>query len=596
MADIPYSRNKDSCQQPASVRSWFGGKQGSLLDVYGGEWKYDNYTASLLQARGTNRGVTIRYGKNLTELSQEISTSNLVTGIIPFYIDPDGNKTIGARVSTDLQLNHTQDVAIDFSSDIDPESSTSINTQLANLATKYKNNNNLTVPINSITLNFVQMKNLTERVDLCDTVNIYFEALGIEGTAKCIKTVWDVLKERYTSTTFGDSKTNIADTLVTQQKELANTPSTSFMSEAIARATELITGNLGGYVVLHDSDGNGEPDEILIMNTPNITTATKVWRWNQNGLGYSSTGYSGSYGTAITANGQIVADYIATGTLDASRITVTHLSASSIDTGTLNANLIKAGVISDLAGKFSLDMTTGEAIMRDFKSKSSFSLINDSNVTKAYFSISQQVGTYLRLTSANSAAVLVDLSANYSSASGVLSLNHRNGTTLVYLAGSENTGGHLLLRNVENKITGGLDTGRGTTHDGLMYLNNASGTTTINCTGQTGNITCVSVTQTSSKKVKENIKPIEDSQKILELDAVSFDYKEKAQGTDKRGFIAEEVQKVLPNLVTPETDNTPATLDYIGMIPYLQDVLKAQAAEIKELKAELAEIKNKVGG
>lgn len=582
--------------QPASVRSWFGGKQGSLLDVYGGEWKYDNYTASLLQARGTNRGVTIRYGKNLTELSQEISTSNLVTGIIPFYIDPDGNKTIGARVSTDLQLNHTQDVAIDFSSDIDPESSTSINTQLANLATKYKNNNNLAVPINSITLNFVQMKNLTERVDLCDTVNIYFEALGIEGTAKCIKTVWDVLKERYTSTTFGDSKTNIADTLVTQQKELANTPSTSFMSEAIARATELITGNLGGYVVLHDSDGNGEPDEILIMNTPNITTATKVWRWNQNGLGYSSTGYSGSYGTAITANGQIVADYIATGTLDASRITVTHLSASSIDTGTLNANLIKAGVISDLAGKFSLDMTTGEAIMRDFKSKSSFSLINDSNVTKAYFSISQQVGTYLRLTSANSAAVLVDLSANDLNASGVLSLNHRNGTTLVYLAGSENTGGHLLLRNVENKITGGLDTGRGTTHDGLMYLNNASGTTTINCTGQTGNITCVSVTQTSSRKVKENIKSIEDSQKILELDAVSFDYKEKAQGTDKRGFIAEEVQKVLPNLVTPETDNTPATLDYIGMIPYLQDVLKAQAAEIKELKAELAEIKNKVGG
>ena len=203
-----------SVSQPASVRSWFGGKEGSILDVYGpGEWKYDNYTASFLTARGVDRSVTIRYGKNLTQLSQELDMTNLVTGIYPFYIDPNGNKTIGDRVATDLILDVDRDIAIDFSGDVDPESQTSIEDQLEALANRYIQNNNLTTIANSITLDFVQMKDITERVDLGDTVSIYFEALGISAKAKCVETVWDVLQERYTKTTFGKTRANIADTI-----------------------------------------------------------------------------------------------------------------------------------------------------------------------------------------------------------------------------------------------------------------------------------------------------------------------------------------------------------------------------------------------
>ena len=120
--------------------------------------------------------------------------------------------------------------------------------------------------------------------------------------------------------------------------------------------------------------------------------------------------------------------------------------------------------------------------------------------------------------------------------------------------------------------------------DGLVSVSDHNENATIKLTGRTGNVTCVSLTQTSSRKVKENIKPIEDAKKILELDAVSFDYKNKALGTDKRGFIAEDVQKILPNLVTPETEEKTASLDYIGMIPYLQAVLKEQEQRIKELE------------
>lgn len=532
-----------SVSEPSSVRSWFGGKQGSLLDVYGGEWKYDNYTASLLQARGVDRGVYIRYGKNLTELNQDVSIENLATGIVPFFIDTNGNKTVGTKVSTGLVLDVDRDLAIDFSQDVDPESSTPIATQLANLANRYIANNDLTNVFNNITLNFVQLEGLTERVDLCDTVHIVYEPLGITATAKCIATVWDVLNERYIETTFGSAKTNIADTIATQAREVSQVPSKSFMNEAITRATELITGNLGGYVILHDSNGDGEPDEILIMNTPDIETATQVWRWNKNGLGYATT-YAGPYGTAITSDGKIVANYVST--------------------GTLNADLIKAGTISDLAGNSSINMTNGQATLYQLKAKGNFTLVDSSDNIRAYLSHTVSDGSILAL--------------------------RKNSDTNICAMWTGTNGGQFYLYNTAGDPRVRLFVGN--SNAGILYLINSSDTATITEDASSGNITCVSLTQTSSRKVKENIEPITDSEKILELDAVSFDYKNKAQGTDKRGFIAEDVAKVLPNLVTPEGENSPATLDYVGMIPYLQDIIKKQEKRIAALEEKI----NNLGG
>lgn len=521
---------------PSSVRSWFGGKAGSLLQCYGGEWKYNNYTAALLLNRGADRGVTIRYGKNLTQLSQTLDMSNLCTGIIPYYIDTNGNKTIGSRFGTGLVLDVPRDKAIDFSSDVDPESNVPITSQLTALTAKYIGSNNLKNITNSITLDFVQMKDLTERVDLCDTVHIYFEALGITATAKCVKTVWDVLEDRYTKTTFGDARVNIADTIATNKQEIAASANISDVN----KATELITGNLGGYVIMHDSDGDGKPDEILVMDTANISTATKVWRWNKSGLGYSSTGYAGPYGLAMTSNGQIVADYVST--------------------GVLSANIIKAGVLTDEQGNSSIDMTDGVATMRNFDAKERFRLLSSSGVAKVSILHNANSGTNMTFVGENGLEqIYIHSSTDYG---GLVSLNNKNGKTIAYLGPTVGLGG-------------------------FLTLNDTNETQNIQAVGQSGNITCVSVTQTSSRKVKENIKPIEDAEKILQLDAVSFDYKNKELGTNKRGFIAEDVEKVLPNLVTPEKDGRPATLDYLSMIPYLQDVIKKQDERIKALEEKI---------
>jgi len=577
-----------SITAPSSVRSWFGGKEGSLLDIYGGEWKYDNYTASLKQARGSDRGVEIRYAKNLTQLSQMLDMSNLCTGVIPFYIDQDGNKTVGTKVSTGLSLDVDRDIAIDFSQDVDPESGTAISIQLANLANAYITNTNLTSIMNSITLDFVQSGKLTERVDLCDTVHIYFEALGISAAAKCVKTVWNVLEERYTSTTFGDARTNICDTIASAQKQLQETPSTSFMAEAIAHATELITGNLGGYVILHDSDGNGEPDEILIMNTPDISTSTKIWRWNASGLGYSSTGYAGPYGTAITSDGKIVANYVST--------------------GTLNADLIKAGTIEDVGHNSTINMTNGEAVLNQLKAKTQFNLIDSNNVTRAKLGYNSIDGATLDLLDGSNRRLAI-MQVNVSG--GAMYVANNSGTVTGTLQNGS-AGGAMSVSNTSGTRVASVYVG---TYGGSIYIANTSGTSVgymqansangaslglkdsaeninILCSGDTGNVRCVSLTQTSSRKVKKNITDMtsEEARKLLELEPVSFDYKNEAQGKDRRGFIAEDVAKVLPNVVTPETENAPASLDYVQLVPYLVKMVQEQQKNIEELKKKIVKL------
>lgn len=408
--------------EPSSVRSWFGGKKGSLLDVYGtAEWHYDNFTCSLLAHRGADRGVQIRYGKNLTQLSQEINMENLCTGIIPFCIAEDGTKTVGTKVSTGLTLDFPRDKAVDFTDDVDFASATPVATQLATLASNYISNNNFTDVFNSITLDFVQLSNLQERVDLCDTVHIYFEALGITATLKCVSCTWDGLAERYTSCTFGDMRSSIADTIVTQEKQIAEKPSVSTMNSAIKMMTDLISGNLGGYVINgHDSNGDGYPDENLIMDTPDISTATNVIRSNLGGIGFSTNGYIGPYQTALGFGG-IVAD--------------------AITTGTLNANLIKAGVLSDANGNSTIDMTTGVAKLYQLIARLSFDVIDSSNNTLAHFGANAHGGAYLDINNGNGDKAVRASAGEYQD--GYIDVYDNNNNVAVSLVGGTGGGGHI---------------------------------------------------------------------------------------------------------------------------------------------------------
>lgn len=326
---------------PVSIRSRLGGAQGSILDVYGGEFEFDRNTVRLLNNRGSDKGVVLKYGKNMTDLVQEENISNTITGIYPYWADSEGNlvelpeKVLSSENAQNFPYPRT--VPMDFSQEFEGQPSVE---ELRIKAEKYIFDNDIGVPVTSISVSFEALwqteeyKDIAplEHVKLCDTITVDYETLGVKAKAKIIKTTFDVLKEKYTNIEVGEARSTLAGTIVEQQRALSEKPSRSFLETAVLNATNWITGTNGGYVVMH-KDANGQPYEILIMDSPDINTAKRVWRWNQGGLGYSSSGYSGPYTAAITQDGAIVADFITTGTMKANLIKGGSLNLGGVENG-----------------------------------------------------------------------------------------------------------------------------------------------------------------------------------------------------------------------------------------------------------------------
>ena len=327
--------------KPVSMRSLLGGSSESILESYGGdgEYEFNGFNVILHQNRGTNRGVTIRYGKNMTDLKQEESCSNVYTAVYPFwYSDEWGmielpEKTLKTAGTYDYTRILPLDLSNEWENSYEWDDQYPSEDEIRELAQNYVDKNNIGVPIVSLTVSFEQLSQtkeyemmaLLETVRLCDTVNVEFPLLGVSATSKCIKTTYNAITNKYISIELGESQSTLSDTVSEQSQTIKKQPTQTFMEKAIQTATQLISGGLGGYVVIRSSSGGKYPDEILIMDDPNIEKATKVWRWNKGGLGYSPTGYNGPYTTAITQDGSIVADFINTG----------HLTASIIQGGTL---------------------------------------------------------------------------------------------------------------------------------------------------------------------------------------------------------------------------------------------------------------------
>lgn len=333
-----------------SARAALGGVEGSVLYTYGGEYEFDNYTIKLHKSRGKDNGVRIAYGKNMTELKCDVDMSASYTGIFGYVKTDDINLTSSYNVTNTSGLS-TRILVRDFSSDFGGNAPTQSSLDAAVQA--YAEDNDINSVKASVTVSFVNLAQSPEyaniapleTVNLCDTVTIYHKELGVNIKAKVIKTVYDTIAEKYTKIELGSARTNMSSIISQTVKEATDAKNIAISSksevtaayqEAIANATAAITGNSGGYIKLNPSEN---PQELLIMNTPSAETATKIWRWNLSGLGYSSTGYNGPYKTAITQDGHIVADFI--------------------DTGTLTANIIKAGIMQSTNGEFSFNLESG---------------------------------------------------------------------------------------------------------------------------------------------------------------------------------------------------------------------------------------------
>ena len=352
-----------SVARPQSVRACLGGVAGSFLDLWGGEYEWDNFRVIHHQGRGQHTGVVIEYGKNLTSMEHDQDDSSIYTDMLPYavYTAEDGTELVISLPEvllpiSDSVLVQKRTLIKDFTDAFSEGEVVTVDALRAK-AKNYLLANPLGSAAPTLTVAFEPLwKNpeyaaVLERVSLCDTLTVRHSLLGISTKAKVITTVYDTLAEKYVSITLGSAKANLINEVAAAGAAVEDVSAKvdrfpTLMNSAIKNATGLITGQDGGYVVINTHSESGQPYEILILDAPSVQEAVNVWRWNSGGLGFSSNGYNGPYNTAITSDGQIVADFITS--------------------GSLVANIIKAGVLQSQDGSSYWDLETGEVVLRAY--------------------------------------------------------------------------------------------------------------------------------------------------------------------------------------------------------------------------------------
>lgn len=329
---------------PTGARSLLGGQSGSILDVYGGEYAWQGTQVRLYDQRGQDRGVNIRYGKNLTDINQERNLSNMTTGIYPYWTNGEGDIVICDPPIIYAEGNFpVQRIAtVDFSNDFEEEPTPQ---QLQQKAESYVSNNQIGVPNVSIKVSFVDLNrsteysnlNLIEQCDLCDIVTVQFPAFNIDAKAKIVKIEYDALLDRYNNIEIGSVRANIASTIVDQQTQIQQNPTIGLIQSIANGIVDSITGANGGSVRLLDTNNDGDPDTLYIADNPDPALAQKVWRFNYEGWGASTNGYNGPFSVAATLDQGLYGDFITAGTINAALVKVINLTASSIVAGILKS-------------------------------------------------------------------------------------------------------------------------------------------------------------------------------------------------------------------------------------------------------------------
>ena len=419
LENTPFTGNSDITNQGTAYYQMINpvkailGADNAFIEVWGGELERDNFNIRMKNHLGTDRGASIRYCKNLTGLRFVEDLSGVYTKIMPTGLKENGQtllKIPEKYVSSPLIDNYvnTKTTRIHYSDiKIDEETSEAQALEMLRNAAAQEFENGLDKPQITATVEFIPLQDTEEYKDfavlesvyLGDTVKIFHEDLNIELEAKVIEYEFDALSKRYNKVILGNANPKYGDAQKQYVKH-QKAETTTALEQAIINATQLITGNQGGYIVMNPAE---KPQEIFIMDTPDISTSQKVWRWNLSGLGYSSTGINGPFALAMTMDGAIVADFITAGTINGSLI-----KAGSVQAGSLSQEYKKS--VTDAINSSANEVTQafqvadGQVLSTVNNTLSNYSTTTQMNsaITQSANKISSNVSaTYLSKTSAS---------------------------------------------------------------------------------------------------------------------------------------------------------------------------------------------------
>jgi len=337
--DITNAESTYTQEIPLGFRQCLGGVQGSVLQRFGGEYEWDVNTVKLHAHRGEqDTGIYIQYKKNLTAFQVDRNNDSAYTGCLAYY-KTDENTVVGTiqKVSNYLDFPVQETFNLDCSSEFDEVPTVD---QLNARAVQYMTANNFGVPWkDTLKISFIPLwmteeyKNFAslERVRLGDYIHVTYKDYDL--TMEVIETEYDPFNERIVSVTLGNRQASlgskIADIASETQGEVIE-QAVSIMDAALDHATDVISGGTGGYVVI-GRNADGQPNEIYIMDSPDMGTAVNVLRMNYAGIAFSNTGINGTYTTAWTIDSNFVADFITVGELNGNLIRAGSILTSALE-------------------------------------------------------------------------------------------------------------------------------------------------------------------------------------------------------------------------------------------------------------------------
>lgn len=294
----------------------------NLIERLGGEIRIRKANGVLyldyLDHIGHTSQTTIELAKNMKSLEAQTDTANIITRLIPLGAQtaPDESAERVDITSVNSGLPYIDDAAaIEKYGIIAGTVEFDDITQPANLKTAGQqylaNNNRIRKAYKAQVLDLSLLDSSQESFREGNTYHFKNAYIGLDEDLRVMKRTVDIHKPYSPVIEIGDKTERITDISVRTARLIEyDLPQQKLDILASARATasSLINAGISGYVVVNSN-------EILIMDTPDKATAAKVWRWNSGGFGYSSTGYNGTYATAMTMDGAIVADFITAGIL-----------------------------------------------------------------------------------------------------------------------------------------------------------------------------------------------------------------------------------------------------------------------------------------
>lgn len=333
--DISNSTSVFQLTQPRAFRQILGGYQGSFLDVFRGEYEWDNLEVKMLARRGADRGVRIAYRKNLTGCKMELDSSAVYTSVMA-YVNIDNNVVYG-NVYHKITATYPKVLILDASNDYSIDNIPTA-ADLTTYAQNYATNNDIESPKLTASIEFVPLWQTDEykevapleRVSLGDTVHADVSEMGMTATARVIKTVWNLNTQRYDSLILGSVKSSLASiiqsTVQTARDEAEK--ATSVVSGQMNEIASLIINGLGLHRTLVPTADGGY--KVYLHNHATLADSDVQYYMSANGI-MVSTDYGQTWNAGFDAEGNAVLNSLATITLKALEIYGSKIVFGDID-------------------------------------------------------------------------------------------------------------------------------------------------------------------------------------------------------------------------------------------------------------------------